>query len=871
MATSTATNAQDTEEASYISDQKMVFRSNQAPILTGMPKKMAAKARLKARKNTPAPPTKGNGRKRLDLSPLPEDKQLRKRIDFGAADNLVMEAPKCKGSIFPPPSIDGEAPPESGKVAGDEVSAAPVDDYNRFKLQSKMDVPSNANEVVVGELVNLPKKELKTNLLLERGLEANQIEGSHGDIAVTTPIQPKYDTILQLASLTSAESLDTFVAQPLLAGSPPEVGHLAVVLHGNHPPPAETAMPPHSASYVLPLDEFPPLGKGRTLKIRDSFETSAVKHGKGSAWPRLTGGTQEPRDTTPPVYNLEDTPAFGAGASAVSADPNIAGDHNPEPRTTNESRTKVDPLGKPTSMLIDGMPSVARDGINKASNNPNGTGGTAENMGHAGKPRSMADVLRESPNPNGPQVFVPEKIQNIGFASLSNGIPAIYFSGSEIQKLADNVGHAIVGKFSHSIPASHQIQKALDNIKFGRSYSWKYINAKHILVQFEDIVDYARMLNGPKGTPVWYIDRHPMRVFKWTPDFDAYCESPIAAIWCNLIGLPIHLFDQSALFAIGKLLGTPIQVDRATADKSRLSFARLCIEIDITKPPPEEIILDICGRETVQQVRWGKIPQYCRECKHVGHSSEVCYAAGKMERPVKRNYNIATPQQKQNGDQGGKGRQNQEHQKPRDPEKGQQGKNSGQGKQKGGTRSADVADHGAFTNPRTKGKETKEPAWEGPDVMGELQDEFGGEAEPHERRGDRNNVRAFENPSGFNVATNLHFCGPSSHTRDSHLARRGTFYNGRGGPRGGGRPQSVGGRGNATSDNYLSSNKYYSLMANGEFDVDGYGESEASGMEVQHDPGADAVIPSSTEGMDNFQVTEFQGGTSSSPGMILPC
>ncbi|XP_042029869.1 uncharacterized protein LOC121776766 [Salvia splendens] len=227
------------------------------------------------------------------------------------------------------------------------------------------------------------------------------------------------------------------------------------------------------------------------------------------------------------------------------------------------------------------------------------------------KPKSMADMVLETSSSEGPQVFVPENIQNIGFASTSNGVPSIYFSGAKIQKLATSLGHAIVGKFSHSIPTSYQIQKALDNIKFSRGYTWEYINAKHILVQFEDMADYARLLSGPKGTPVWFIDRHPMRVFKWSPDFDAYCESPIVAIWCNLVGLQIHLYDQSALYAIGKLLGTPIQVDRATANKSRLFFARLCIEIDITKPPPDEIIMDICGRTSVQQVKWDKIPSYC--------------------------------------------------------------------------------------------------------------------------------------------------------------------------------------------------------------------------------------------------------------------
>ena len=162
----------------------------------------------------------------------------------------------------------------------------------------------------------------------------------------------------------------------------------------------------------------------------------------------------------------------------------------------------------------------------------------------------------------------------------------------------------MVEKFSHSIPSGHQIQNALQGMKFSGEFSWSYINAKHILVQFKLLADYAKLLNGPNDRPVWFIDRHPMRIFKWTPDFDPFFESPIAPVWCNLVGLPIHLFERSALFAIGGLLGTPIQVDYATISQKWLSFARICIEIDISKAPPEEIVIDIQGREIRQKVKW---------------------------------------------------------------------------------------------------------------------------------------------------------------------------------------------------------------------------------------------------------------------------
>lgn len=127
-----------------------------------------------------------------------------------------------------------------------------------------------------------------------------------------------------------------------------------------------------------------------------------------------------------------------------------------------------------------------------------------------------------------------------------------------------------------------------------------------------------------------------MRVFKWTPTFDPSFETPIVAVCCNLLALPVHLYDQSALYMICSALGNPIQIDRATASQSRISFARVGVEIDITKPLVKEMVIDIAGVEVKQRVVWDKIPHYCSDCKHVGHTLEACYAFGKNARPEKR-------------------------------------------------------------------------------------------------------------------------------------------------------------------------------------------------------------------------------------------
>ncbi|KAL8462747.1 hypothetical protein ACS0TY_033679 [Phlomoides rotata] len=92
-------------------------------------------------------------------------------------------------------------------------------------------------------------------------------------------------------------------------------------------------------------------------------------------------------------------------------------------------------------------------------------------------------------------------------------------------------------------------------------------------------------------------------------------------VWCELPGLPAHLFQHSALFHIGKMTGKPLQVDSHTASHSRLSKAHLCVEIDLCK-----------DRKAV----YDYVPPFCVLCSHVGHHKDDCYTYGGKLHPSHR-------------------------------------------------------------------------------------------------------------------------------------------------------------------------------------------------------------------------------------------
>ncbi|CAA0819635.1 Unknown protein [Striga hermonthica] len=152
----------------------------------------------------------------------------------------------------------------------------------------------------------------------------------------------------------------------------------------------------------------------------------------------------------------------------------------------------------------------------------------------------------------------------------------------------------------------------------------KFLNYNHYLLFFELKEEY---------NSVWNVFGCSDRVFKYTPDFSFLEESPIVPVWCSLLGLLQNLFDPSALFSIASCIGNPIETDVATKNRSRLSVAWVCVEIDLRDELIKEIELDQVGKTTIQKVVFERVPPFCTLCKHVGHGAAERYTRGNKPRP----------------------------------------------------------------------------------------------------------------------------------------------------------------------------------------------------------------------------------------------
>lgn len=84
---------------------------------------------------------------------------------------------------------------------------------------------------------------------------------------------------------------------------------------------------------------------------------------------------------------------------------------------------------------------------------------------------------------------------------------------------------------------------------------------------------------------VWQIARRPLVLCHWKPGMELVkVTMDSLPVWVSLPNLPFKLWNKDALSVICSVMGKPLFFDRFTMKKERLSFARVCIEVDAHKP-----------------------------------------------------------------------------------------------------------------------------------------------------------------------------------------------------------------------------------------------------------------------------------------------
>ncbi|KAK9749960.1 hypothetical protein RND81_02G161900 [Saponaria officinalis] len=128
-----------------------------------------------------------------------------------------------------------------------------------------------------------------------------------------------------------------------------------------------------------------------------------------------------------------------------------------------------------------------------------------------------------------------------------------------------------------------------------------------------------------RGGP-WYLGKNALLLQRWSPIIsqDLECISVIP-VWVLLPGLDPLFWSPSMLSKIASTIDTPLFDDCITTTKKRLGFARLMVEVDVSQPLVENVIINTPFSDgMVQPVEYEWVPYFCKTCKKLGHESSKC-------------------------------------------------------------------------------------------------------------------------------------------------------------------------------------------------------------------------------------------------------
>ncbi|XP_019184333.1 PREDICTED: uncharacterized protein LOC109179271 [Ipomoea nil] len=94
----------------------------------------------------------------------------------------------------------------------------------------------------------------------------------------------------------------------------------------------------------------------------------------------------------------------------------------------------------------------------------------------------------------------------------------------------------------------------------------------------------------------------------------------MSRVWIHLPDLSIEYFDEKTLRKIGNKIGRTIKIDVTIGLATRGKFARICVEVDLTKL----LLAKFTIEEDVLPIEYDGIHSVCLRCGIYGHRKEQC-------------------------------------------------------------------------------------------------------------------------------------------------------------------------------------------------------------------------------------------------------
>ncbi|XP_057785431.1 uncharacterized protein LOC131002938 [Salvia miltiorrhiza] len=128
-----------------------------------------------------------------------------------------------------------------------------------------------------------------------------------------------------------------------------------------------------------------------------------------------------------------------------------------------------------------------------------------------------------------------------------------------------------------------------------------------------------------KSKAFWKLRTGIFKIREWTPLFNPYKESAaLSQVWMRIYYLPHEIWHPEVISGIARSVGSPIKIDGSTFLGSVGHFARVLMEIDMTKEITYSLKVNRGSTSFDIEFVYENLPYFCGICRKVGHSSDKC-------------------------------------------------------------------------------------------------------------------------------------------------------------------------------------------------------------------------------------------------------
>ena len=135
----------------------------------------------------------------------------------------------------------------------------------------------------------------------------------------------------------------------------------------------------------------------------------------------------------------------------------------------------------------------------------------------------------------------------------------------------------------------------------------------------------------------WYIIGRPIILRVWQPSMEMLnIQLTYLPIWVKFYNIPLEYWTNTCLGYIASAVRKPLHLDSLTENRTRLSFARICIEVDLNSEFPKAALLNLGnGKYTTVRIEYPWVPHSCSHCKVFGHKILHCpFSKARSTKPV---------------------------------------------------------------------------------------------------------------------------------------------------------------------------------------------------------------------------------------------